>query len=301
MRTHKTRLEEIAAPECVLQAWRRYSAGKRRRPAVARFAFDAERQVLDLSDALMAGTYRPGPYQLLEVRDPKPRLIAIATVGDRVVHRAIYDALAPSFNRSFIADTYACLPGRGSHRAVLRFLELMRRFSHVVHLDISRYFASVDHEILSDLLSTRLRDRGVVALLAVILVSGAALYRSPKVRSFYPGEPGNHRPRGLPIGNLTSQWWGNLYLNGLDHFVKRDLGVAYLRYMDDFVGFADEARSLRLMRKRTPPATHFGRGERGATSTDSGVVEGHDDVLMSTPGDGPAVDMSTCVGELSTR
>ncbi len=251
MKSFSVRLEVIAAPESLLCAWRRYSAGKRRRPAVARFALDAERRLLNLSEALFRGDYYPGPYRLLEIRDPKPRLIAVATVGDRVVHRAIHDALAPCFNRSFITDSYACRRGRGSHRAVLRFLEFQRRYRNLLHLDIQRYFPSVDHEILLGLLASRLRDRRITALLETILASGDELYRRPRVAAFYPAACTDDPPRGLPIGNLTSQWWGNLYLDGLDHFVKRELGIkGYLRYMDDLVCFADEAARLRECRWR---------------------------------------------------
>ncbi len=251
VKSFPVRLEEIAAPESLLQAWRRYSSGKRRRPAVALFALDAERRLLDLSEALLRGDYRPGPYRLLEIRDPKPRLIAVATVGDRVVHRAIYDALAACFNRSFIADSYACRRGRGSHRAVLRFLEFQHSYRCLLHLDIRRYFPTVDQEILLNLLASRLRDRRVTALLRTILASGDELYRRPRVAAFYPPAYRDNRPRGLPIGNLTSQWWGNLYLDGLDHFVKRELGIkGYLRYMDDLVCFAEEPARLRKCRRQ---------------------------------------------------
>ncbi len=251
MKTFAVPLEEIVDPERLLVAWRSYRSGKRRRPAVARFEIDVERRLLDFSDALLAGSYRHGRYRLLRIHDPKARLIAVASVGDRVIHRAVYDALAPLYNRSFIADTYACLEGRGSHRAVLRFLEFQRRYRFVMHLDVARYFASVDHRILRRLLEPRLRDRRVAALLATILASGRELYRRRQVAAFY-GLPadGAGRPRGLPIGNLTSQWWGNLYLDGCDQFAKRVLKVrAYQRYMDDLVLFADDRATLGRWRR----------------------------------------------------
>ncbi|MCP4659177.1 MAG: RNA-directed DNA polymerase, partial [bacterium] len=208
---------------------------------------DAERHLPDLSDAITAGRYQHGRYSLLKVWDPKPRPIAVASVGDRVVHRSIYDGLAPCFNRSFIDDSYACLPGRGNHRAVLRFLEMQRLWSHVMHLDVRGYFPSVDHRILLDLLAPRLRDSRIVSLLEAILDSGRELYLRPEVVAFYGMPEG--RPRGLPIGNLTSQWWGNLYLDGFDQFVKRELKVrGYSRYMDDLVFFADEPATLRRWR-----------------------------------------------------
>ncbi len=251
MKSFPLRLEAIAAPGRLLAAWRRYRSGKRRRPAVARFEIDAERRLLNLSDAVLAGAYRHGRYRLLRIRDPKPRLIAVASVGDRVVHRAVYDALAPLYGAAFIADSYACLEGRGSHRAVLRFLELQRRHRFVMHLDVESYFASVDHRILQGLLDRRLRDARVVGLLDAILASGRELYRRREVAAFY-GWPAQRagRPRGLPIGNLTSQWWGNLYLDGFDQFAKRALKVrGYERYMDDLVLFGDDRAALRGWRR----------------------------------------------------
>jgi len=250
MRSFGIPLEAIGSPAALLAAWRSYRSGKRRRPAVAHFELRAEERLLRISDAVLAERYRHGRYRLLPICDPKPRMIAVATVADRIVHRAIYDALAPPLNRSLITDTYACLPGRGSHRAVLRFLELARRFRYVLHLDIERYFPSVDHEVLMGLLAPKLRDPRVPELLRRVLDSGRELYEQPEMVDFYgTEEEGPGRPRGLPIGNLNSQWWGNLYLSGLDHFVKRDLRAAgYLRYMDDFVCFADEPATFRSWR-----------------------------------------------------
>jgi Reverse transcriptase (RNA-dependent DNA polymerase) len=249
MKSLAIRLEAIAGSEPLLCAWLRYRAGKRRRPSIARFALTAEFELHDLSDEILAGDYRHGPYDLLEVCDPKPRLIAVASPRDRVLHRALYDALAPGIDLSFLDDSFACLPGRGSHRAVLRFGEFLRKYQHVMHLDIRRYFPTVDHRILFALLARRLRDVRVARLIARILESGAELYRRPEVVAFY-GEPDEHRSQGLPIGNLTSQWWGNLYLDGLDHFIKRQLEIpGYLRYMDDLVCFADHPAPLRKARQ----------------------------------------------------
>ena len=240
-----TRLEAIAAPVALWRAWRGYRAGKRRRPAVARFELDCERHVLTLSRELLGGSYRHGRYRLLRVDDPKPRLIAVAGVRDRVVHRALYDALSPEMDRAFIADSYACIPGRGGHRAVLRFLQHMRRHRYLVHLDVHRFFPSVDHATLRALLARRVRDRRVLVVFDEVLRTGDELYRRPEVLRFFELSP-TERPRGLPIGNLTSQWWGNVYMDGLDRFVKRELGVAgYCRYLDDMVLFADEASKLR--------------------------------------------------------
>lgn len=135
--------------------------------------------------------------------------------------------------------------------AVLRFLTFQRQHDYLVHLDIHRYYPSVDHGILLSLLAPKIRDRRIVALLEKILDSGWRLYRRQAVRDFFQLEPltGERRPHGLPIGNLTSQWWGNLYLDGMDHFIKRELKAeGYLRYMDDLVLFADDRATLRSWR-----------------------------------------------------
>lgn len=227
-------------------AWRTYRSGKRRRREVALFELDAELHLLHLARRFKTGSYRHGDYRLIEIRNPKPRLIAAASVADRVVHTAVYRALAPFFNQRLIDDAYACLPGRGSHRAILRFKEYQARFPFMMHLDIRAYYPHIRHDILANLLIPRLRDRQWRPLLDEILNSGARFYSKTRVRDFYrlalknAGEPVSEQPKcGLPIGNLTSQWWGNWYLNGLDHFAKRSLKArGYIRYMDDMVFFA---------------------------------------------------------------
>ncbi|MEM6454190.1 MAG: RNA-directed DNA polymerase [Acidobacteriota bacterium] len=250
MRRIATSFDAVASPEALLRAWRAYASGKRRRPAVARFAVDAERRVLDLADALATDRYRPASPRLLPIRDPKPRLIAVAPVGDRVVQRALYDALAPAFHRSLTDDTFACLPGRGSHRALLRFLDGMRRHDHVLHLDIARYFASIDHAVLRDVLTARLRDARIVRLIDRHLEAADAFHRRAEVRALQDAPPAPGRPCGLPIGHLTSQWWANVYLSDFDHHAKRVLRVPrYIRYMDDLVLFGDERTTLRGWRR----------------------------------------------------
>lgn len=248
MKTCSVHLEAVASGEALLAAWRTYRTGKRRRPEVAAFEVDAVRHIVRLARDLASGGWRHGAYGVIRIRDPKPRLVAVASVRDRIVHTAVHSALSPFFDRSFITDSYACIPQRGSHRAVLRYLELLRRHDHLVHLDVKAYFPSVDHEGLRGLVHARLRDHRLRAVLDEILRSGAALYRRPDVAAFYGLEP-RGRARGLPIGNLTSQWWGNVYLAGLDHFIKRTLKPAsYLRYMDDFALFDDSPARLRAWR-----------------------------------------------------
>ncbi|MCK6528241.1 RNA-directed DNA polymerase [Myxococcota bacterium] len=236
--------DQVVAPSNLWAAWREFERGKRRRPDVAAFGLDAERHVLALAGALNAGTWRPAGYRLLRVRDPKRRLVSAAPVRDRVVHRALYRVVAPWWDRSFIAHSYACIEGRGAHRALLTFRRRCRRYGYVLGLDMARYFYRIDRERLRGLLSRRLPEPGIRRLVDRILESGSGLYRRPEVVSWLgwsgPGEPG----RGLPIGNLTSQWWANVYLDGLDHHVCRELRVAYQRYMDDVHLFGDDPGEL---------------------------------------------------------
>jgi RNA-directed DNA polymerase len=250
MKSTAISLEEIAAQQILLESWRRYRAGKRRRPAVAGFELRGECELPNLSAQILAGTYRPRPFRLLRIADPKPRLIAVCAVRDRIVQRSTFDRIGPFFEKSAIADSFACRPGRGTHRALLRFLEFQRRHEFLLHLDIKRYFASIDHEILSALLAPKIRDPRVRQLFETILTSSAELYRRPEVIEFFGLEPSS-RSRGLAIGSLTSQWWGNLYLDGFDHFVKRQLKIAgYLRYMDDFVLFGRSRSELEQAREQ---------------------------------------------------
>ena len=140
---------------------------------------------------------------------------------DRVVHHALHRVLAPDLNRSFLDQSYACLPGRGSHRAVLRFQRELRRWRWVLALDVRHYFYRVDRAVLARLLFRKLPEPRLQRLLERVLESGADLYRDPALARWL-GLEGHREPgRGLPIGNLTSQWWGNLYLDGADHFAKR--------------------------------------------------------------------------------
>ncbi|MBC8426601.1 RNA-dependent DNA polymerase [bacterium] len=199
--------------------------GKRRRPCVQRFLADAPRELDRLRVELSGESYRPGPYSQFRVRDPKPRLISRADFRDRVVHHAICAQLAPVIERRLIDDTYACRCGKGSHRAILRAQSYCRRYAYYLKTDIRRYYDSIDHEILEGLLTRLVREAPLRRLLSTI------------IRHPVPGqEPG----RGLPIGNLTSQWFGNLYLDETDHWIKEvRRAMGYVRYMDDLIVFSD--------------------------------------------------------------
>jgi retron-type reverse transcriptase len=238
--------ERISAVDNLHAAWRQARRGKRYRRHAARFELDAELHLLRLSRELAEQSYRPGRFRLMLIREPKRRLIAAAPFRDRVVHHAICRVVMPQLSRSFIHDSYACIPSKGTHRAALRHLEFMRRFRYRCHIDVRAFFPTVPVDRLLEILGRRVRDRQTMALLGQVLESGLDIYRNPQLMAYLGLEP--HNPserRGLPIGNLTSQHLANVYLDPLDHHVKRVLGVrGYLRYMDDMVLFGDDRSHL---------------------------------------------------------
>lgn len=245
MKTHADLLAAITAFENLLLAARRAQRGKRFRGEVAAFNFHLERNLLALQAELRQGTYRPGAYRLFRIREPKERVIAAPGYRDRVVHHALCLVLEPLFDRSFIYDSYACRRGKGTHRALDRYSHFARGSRYVLHLDIEKYFPSIDHEILRELIRRKVRDRHVLALLDAIIASspdgGAPLRYFPGDTLFTP----HQRRRGLPIGALTSQLFANVYLSALDHVVKDRLGWRrYLRYMDDIVCFGQGKEEL---------------------------------------------------------
>jgi len=230
--------EQLAAWENLLLAFRKAAAGKRGRPNVAAFEHRLEDNLLTLRADLMARRYRPGPYASFYIHDPKRRLISAAPFRDRVVHHALCNLIEPVFERSFVADSYANRIGKGTHRALDAAQGYARRFAYVLQLDVRQFFPSIDHAILRALLAKKVRDAGVLWLIDVILASGVGVLAEEYRMVYFPGDDlfAVDRPRGLPIGNLTSQFWGNVYLDPVDHLIKRELRCqGYVRYVDDLL------------------------------------------------------------------
>ena len=178
--------------------------------------------ILALHHDLARRTYRHGGYKAFNISDPKPRKIHKASVLDRLLHHAIYRKLYPFFDRTFISDSYSCRIDKGTHRALNRFREFGRKVSRngtktcwVLKCDIRKFFANINHSILMRILKLYILDDNILWLLEEI------------IESFSPG---------LPLGNLTSQLFVNIYMNEFDMFAKRVLGLRYyVRYADDFV------------------------------------------------------------------
>ena len=222
--------EQVVDMDNLYTAYCKARMGKRRWPDMARFTLDLEPNLLALQRELVAGEYAPGPYRQFTVYERKPRLISVAPFRDRMAHHAMMNVLEPLLDKRFIPDTYACRRDKSAHRAVERYQQFARDNAYVLKLDIARYFPSVDRTILKQQLARRIKDRIVLALLHRIIDGGP---ESTEPVRFFPGDDlvsTSARPRGLPIGNLTSQFLANLYLDEFDHWLKKTQRVkGYLR------------------------------------------------------------------------
>src|SRR3989344_5511998 len=221
------RFEDIISPENLLAAWREFVRGKRHKRDVQEFGLRLMDNILELHLDLQNKTYRHGPYQHFRINDPKPRDIHKATVRDRIVHHAIHRVLYWFCHQVFITDSFSCRLGKGTHKAMNRFRAFAYHVSHnhtktlwALKCDIRKFFASIDQTILLSILKERIPDENIIWLLDQV------------IHSFHSTCPGT----GLPLGNLTSQLFVNIYMNEFDQFVKHGLRQRhYLRYADDFV------------------------------------------------------------------
>ncbi len=222
--------------ENLLRAYRKARRGKRSKPGVAEFGLNCEHELLALQRSLLEGTYQPGDYRLFTIYERKPRVIAAAPFRDRVVHHAVMQVIEPHLDRTFISDSYACRHGKGVHAAVDRYQAWAQTYRYVLKMDIQQYFPSIAHDLLKEKLRRRVKDAAVLDLLDRIIESSPKSTAEPQ---YFPGDdlltPLDRRT-GIPIGNLTSQFFANLYLDDFDQYVKQALKVRpYLRYVDDMV------------------------------------------------------------------
>jgi RNA-directed DNA polymerase len=230
-----------------LVAYHRCRRRKRFHPAAAQFDFDWEAGLLALRRELAEGTYRPGVYRHFTIHEPKTRLISAAPYHDRIVHHAIVNLLEPLFERRFMYDSYACRRGKGTHRAIARAQQYLRRYPWYLKTDIVKFFPSIDHELLLEVVGRVVTDPRVSELLRMLLSTGVEALPEPAPRHYFPGDDlfAILRPRGLPIGNLTSQFLANVFLDPIDHFVKEELRVpGYVRYCDDLLLFGNSKAEM---------------------------------------------------------
>lgn len=250
---------QIVAFENLLTAAKQAQRQKRYRDPVLAFNHQIERELLQLQLELQSQTYQPGSYKTFEIYEPKHRVISAAPYRDRVVHHALCNVIVPIFDRTLIATTYANRRGYGSHRALHQFVSYARSSRYVLQCDICKYFPSIDIAILKQILRRKLKCPDTLWLIDRILdnpsIEAIPLgFTSQLGMDYFPGDSlltPLERSKGLPIGNLTSQFFANVYLSGFDRYVKETLKVSkYLRYVDDFSLFSDDLDFLRHCREQ---------------------------------------------------
>lgn len=247
MKTYKHLYPQVYDFENLYLAYRKARKGKRGRAQPAMFERIQDDELLNLQEEMQTFTYQPGVYHSFYIHDPKKRLISAAPFRDRVVHHALCRIIEPIWEKRFIHDTYANRVGKGTHRALDQTQFYARRYKYVLQCDVKQFFPSIDHAILRKEFARLIRDENVLWLCDLILKSGEGVLSEEYEMNWFEGDDlfAFNRPRGLPIGNLTSQFWANVYLNEFDHFVKRDLKCrAYIRYVDDFLLFSNNKQEL---------------------------------------------------------
>lgn len=227
--------ERIISLENLFLAWKEFKKGKTNSQDVQEFTLYLEDNIFQLHEELKTYKYIHGAYTSFFVTDPKLRHIHKASVRDRLLHYAVFRILYPIFDRNFIYDSYSCRVGKGTHIAVNRLEKFIRKLSHnnsknihILKCDVKKFFDTVNKEVLLGIIKRKITDDDSVKLISIILDS-------------FSKEPG----KGLPLGNVTSQLFANIYLNELDQYVKHQLKVKYyLRYCDDFIILSQEPQYL---------------------------------------------------------
>lgn len=238
--------EQITSWPNLALAAKKAQRGKRSRAAVERFNFDQERELLGLQTELKTKTYLPGEFRAHWITRPKPRLISAAPYRDRVIHHALLNVLEDILDRHFHPQSYACREYKGTHAAANQLQKLMRRNRFVLQCDIRKYFPSIDHQLLKETFRGLIKDKDALWLMNLIVDHSN---EQEPVIDWFEGDDlfgPIERRRGLPIGNLTSQWFANWFLNDLDYWVTYELGIrGYVRYCDDFLLLDDDRIRLK--------------------------------------------------------
>lgn len=240
MKVYKNLFQQIVSSENFFAAWDEFRVDKRRKKDVQAFEFKLEQNIFQLHRDLATKQYKHQAYMGFYIRDPKVRHIHKATVRDRILHHAVFRILNPVFEQTFIANSFSCRVGKGTHKGVLAAESMIRKESrnytmpcYALKCDVRKFFGSIDHEILLAILKKRIVDPDTMWLMEQI------------VRSFSAEQTTLFDRHGLPIGNLTSQLFANVYMNEFDQFVKHELKVKhYARYTDDFVVISTDKKYL---------------------------------------------------------
>ena len=240
MKVYNNLFHQIISIENLFMSWDEFKIGKQHKKDVQEFEFHLEQNIFQLHRDLMTKKYKHQPYTGFYIRDPKIRRIHKASVRDRVLHHAIFRILSPIFDKTFIPSSFSCRIGKGTHKGVLAIENMIRAESRnftrpcfVLKCDVRKFFNTVDHQKLLLILRKRIADTDTMWLLRQIIVS------------FTAGQSNLFDRQGLPIGNLTSQLFANVYMNDLDQFIEHELKLRnYARYTDDFVIISADRQHL---------------------------------------------------------
>ncbi|MFH1889353.1 MAG: reverse transcriptase domain-containing protein [Nanoarchaeota archaeon] len=239
MKIYKNLYSEVCSIQNLVLAWRKARKGKTKKHYVQKFEKNLGKNIKSLHNNLKCQTYKPRPLKTFILRDPKTRKISKSHFRDRIVHHAIVNILEPIYEKSFIFDNCACRKGKGSLLALNRFRKFQRKVTnnltsraYCLKADIKQYFREVNHNFLIAVLRKKISDEEIISLIKLILKNNVS---------------DNPIGKGMPLGNLTSQFFANVYLNELDQFVKNKLGAKYyIRYVDDFVLLDSSEENLRI-------------------------------------------------------
>ncbi|NCN08083.1 RNA-dependent DNA polymerase, partial [Candidatus Parcubacteria bacterium] len=243
MRVYTRLFNKITDTENLFSAWDEFKCGKRNRPDVLAFEENIEQNIFALHRDLISKKYKHGAYSSFYIYDPKLRHIHKATVRDRVLHHAIFKILNPIFEPTFISHSFSCRVGKGTHKGVEVLDKMLRKVSrnysqtaYALKCDVRKFFDSVDHAILIQLLRRKIKDADTLWLMEEI------------IESFTGKSSDLFTRKGLPIGNLTSQLFANVYMNEFDQFMKKELKIGnYVRYTDDFIAVSESEDFLKKL------------------------------------------------------
>lgn len=233
MKRHGNLWQQIINYDNLYLAYTKARKGRGRLASVKRFEKDVEGNLKKLQQSLINHTFTTSTYNTRVVYEPKQRVIYILPFfPDRILQHALMNILAPIFQKTFIKDTYACIPDRGLHAGLTRAYLFSQRNKYCLKMDIKKFYPSIHHETLYKIIERKIKDKDVLWLVKNIIYS-------------FEGDV------NCPIGNLTSQWFGNIYLTQLDYFIKQELRAKdYIRYCDDYLIFSNDKRQLNDFAKR---------------------------------------------------
>jgi len=228
MKTHKNLFNKVCSFENLLLAFKKSQKGSNHKLEVKKYNFLKEKNLLELQEKLISETYEPSAYHYFKISEPKERIISVATFEDRIVHHAIVNILEPIYEKIFYYHSYATRKNKGSHKAVFYAQNCLKSNNWYLKSDIKKYFENISHQLLIDSIKNKISDKKLLNLIIKIIYNA------------------NSNGIGIPIGNLTSQFFANVFLNSFDDYIKNELKMQfYVRYMDDFVIFSNEKEELK--------------------------------------------------------